>query len=257
MKKIILLLALIINCRAFGQLANGSVAPDFTLTDYYGNTHNLYSYLNSGKTVYLEIFAAHCPGCWSYHQTRTLKSLYNLYGPSGTNEIMVLALEHDEYNDSNAFKGIGDPWVTQGNWLTGTPYPQFNVEGWPDRNVFVDYKVTSYPIVYKICPNKILERVYTSATQQQLYQKAQNCQTMSISEEQVGWELYYNHLSGKVVVNHLEKIEAVTIINLNGQLVKKLNSVPISTIDVSDLAEGVYFFKVKTESDLLIKKLQL
>ena len=30
------------------------MAPDFTLTDYYGTTHHLYSYLNAGKTVYLE-----------------------------------------------------------------------------------------------------------------------------------------------------------------------------------------------------------
>lgn len=76
-------------------MPDGTVAPDFTLTDYYGNTHHLYDYLNDGKTVFVEIFAAHCSSCWSYHETDILKDLYNSYGPAGTDEVMVLALEYD------------------------------------------------------------------------------------------------------------------------------------------------------------------
>jgi len=34
---------------AIAQLTDGTIAPDFTLTDYCGNTHHLYSYLDSGK----------------------------------------------------------------------------------------------------------------------------------------------------------------------------------------------------------------
>ena len=57
MKKLLFFLVFSLQIDAFAQLANGTVAPDFTLTDYYGTTHQLYSYLNSGKTVFLEIFA--------------------------------------------------------------------------------------------------------------------------------------------------------------------------------------------------------
>ena len=51
MKKLVLLFVFMLNINVYAQLPNGSVAPDFTLTDYYGTTHNLYSYLNTGKTV--------------------------------------------------------------------------------------------------------------------------------------------------------------------------------------------------------------
>jgi hypothetical protein len=54
MKKLLFFLVFSLQIDAFAQLANGTVAPDFTLTDYYGTTHQLYSYLNSGKTVFLE-----------------------------------------------------------------------------------------------------------------------------------------------------------------------------------------------------------
>ncbi|MCB0810867.1 MAG: hypothetical protein KDB96_16435, partial [Flavobacteriales bacterium] len=59
-------LLLLAGTNASAQIPDGSMAPDFTLTDYYGTTHHLYSYLNAGKTVYLEIFAVHCPTCWAY-----------------------------------------------------------------------------------------------------------------------------------------------------------------------------------------------
>ena len=72
MKSLISLLALCIGLSLTAQIPNGSVAPDFTLTDYYGTSHNLYSYLNSGKTVFLEVFAANCGSCWGYHQTNRL-----------------------------------------------------------------------------------------------------------------------------------------------------------------------------------------
>lgn len=36
------------------QLANGSIAPDFTLVDLNGTTHTLYDYLDDGYTVFLD-----------------------------------------------------------------------------------------------------------------------------------------------------------------------------------------------------------
>jgi len=41
----------------FGQLPARSTAPDFTITDIAGNTHNLYDILDEGKPVLLELFA--------------------------------------------------------------------------------------------------------------------------------------------------------------------------------------------------------
>ena len=92
--------------------------------------------------------------------------MYNTYGPTGTDEIMVLALEHDQWNTLDEFMGIGDPWVTAGDWITGTPFPLFNVED-PDRGVFTDYNIASYPWVFKICSDKKVEIVSTSLTEAQ------------------------------------------------------------------------------------------
>ena len=254
MKTIVLLLAFIVNLNVFGQLTNGTVAPDFTLTDYYGNSHNLYAYLADGKTVFVEIFAAHCPSCWSYHQTHRLKNMYNLYGPDGTDEIIVLALEHDEYNDSNAFTGNHQPWVTAGDWLTGTPYPIFNVE-FPDRGVFVDYNVHFYPVVYKICPNKIIERVNTSTTVAQLYQKVQACQVLSINEETQTPKIFYDQLSRKVMLENFIDLESVTLYDLQGKNLRTYYTFQNSGIDFDDFQNAVYVFEIKTATETQIEKL--
>ena len=39
------------------QLADGSIAPDFTFTDMNGKVQNLYSYLNAGQSVVVDISA--------------------------------------------------------------------------------------------------------------------------------------------------------------------------------------------------------
>lgn len=256
MKNLILVLTFAFSLNAIGQIDDGSIVPDFTLIDWYGETHNLYSYLNDGKTVFLEIFAAHCPSCWSYHQTERMKNMYNQYGPEGTDEVMVLALEYDQYNTVNAFTGVGEVWNTAGNWLEGTPYPQFNVEG-VDREVFIDYDVTFYPLVYKICPDRIIERMSTSSTEEQLYENVQACEPLSIIEETKDFNVYFDEISRRVIIDYSEELTALKVINIQGQLVKSIDTIPNSMIDVSELDNGVYLFEVKTKSGFFIKKLSL
>ena len=60
MKKILLLILICFTFLANAQtglLAGTGYAPNFTVTDINGNTHNLYNYLDSGKVVVLELMS--------------------------------------------------------------------------------------------------------------------------------------------------------------------------------------------------------
>ena len=252
--KHLLFLAMFLPSLAFAQLPNGSTAPDFTLTDYYGTTHNLYAYLDADKTVFVEIFAAHCPSCWAYHQTHRLKNIYEQYGPSGTDELMVLALEYDQWNGPNEFMGIGPAWVTAGDWLTGTPYPIFDVED-PDRGVFTDYNVTFYPAIYKICPDRIVERVFTSETEAQLYQKVQDCQAAVSIEEVVDLgNIRIDQGARTLVIGHYQKVQGVDVFDPQGRAMKHVGALTRSTIDLAELRSGVYLFQLHTERGPVVKR---
>ena len=150
MKKIFLLCTFVFALASVSvaQLPNGSVAPDFTLTDINGNTHNLYTYLNQGKTVYIDIFAAWCGPCWSYHQSHALEDLWNLYGPGGTNEAVVIAVEASTSTNLACLYGpAGCNSSTQGNWTAGVTYPIVHSD-----NLNGTYNYGTYPTIYMVCP---------------------------------------------------------------------------------------------------------
>jgi hypothetical protein len=156
MKKIIFSLSLLLAGSAYNnvsaQLPDGSVCPDFTATDINGVSHNLYSYLNAGKTVIIDVSATWCGPCWSYHNTHALADLYNTYGQGGSNEVVVLFIEGDGSTTDADLHGTGTD--TQGDWVTDTPYPIID-----NANVGDILQTAFFPTIYRICPNKIVTEV--------------------------------------------------------------------------------------------------
>ena len=137
---------------SFGQLPNGSIAPDFTLTDIEGKEHHLYSYLDAGKTVFLDFSATWCDPCWIYQNSNHLDKLYNLYGPDGTDEVRVLFIEGDPWTTFEDLAGSGPN--TLGDWISNTDYPIID-----DYSISNLYQIDYWPTIYKICPNKRIEEM--------------------------------------------------------------------------------------------------
>jgi thiol-disulfide isomerase/thioredoxin len=65
MKKALLLMvvAVMSSTMSFAQLPAGSFGQDFTITDQFGVSHNLYNYLDQGYTVYVDVSATWCGPC--------------------------------------------------------------------------------------------------------------------------------------------------------------------------------------------------
>ena len=151
MKHIYMLFAVLtISSTALSQLSNGSIAPDFTATDITGVEYNLYDLLDEGNTVILDFYATWCGPCWSYKQTHIFADLWNSFGPEGSGDLYIFALESDDTTTEADLNGTGP--ATTGDWVTGTPYLMFDNMS----NVFDAYQNSYYPTIYTVCPDGVL-----------------------------------------------------------------------------------------------------
>jgi hypothetical protein len=160
MKKIyisIVCMVLAFNLNLRAQLPDGSIGPDFVGTDINGVEHHLYDYLDSGKVVIIDFFTTWCEPCWEYHNSGILDEMWELYGPDGTNEVMIFQIEVDNDCGMNELLGNGN---SQGNWIEGVPFPTIddlpNPENPPYGTIIGDlYETTYIPTIYIICPSRI------------------------------------------------------------------------------------------------------
>lgn len=121
--------------------------PDWKGTDLNGQSHQLYDYLNQGKVVFMDVFSTWCGPCLSYKQSGIFKDVYNIYGPNGTNEARVFAIETDPKTGIPQL--YGTPPQSAGNFVEGTPYPTMDKPRLQEA-----YYADGYPSLYCVCPDR-------------------------------------------------------------------------------------------------------
>jgi len=253
---------------SYCQLVDGSTAPDFSFTDINGNTQNLYSYLNAGKYVALDISATWCHPCWLYHQTRTFDSLYNLHDIPGDRTWKVLFIEGDGNTTLADLQGTGTN--TQGDWVTSSLFPIMNPSGVTLNDFISNYNNTAFPTLYLICPNK------------KVYQDTINKFPRGTVST---WEYVASNLCGPVGIDDLKDTNPLTIFpnpakdyttlyfslnnsselnlsiaNILGQIVERKNFGILQAgdqslrYDLSNLKAGIYFLTVSDGNSRLVRK---
>lgn len=162
------------------QLADGSIAQDFTVTAYQpwlsaagmnnDGTYKLYDYLDAGYTVILDVSATWCGPCWNHHLTGALDELYINHGPAGqlgvsattTDNVMVIWLDGDgQTADATMLDGNGaiGNWIEPNATLGQIPFPMANPVTATANQINNDYNIAYFPTIYKICPNRVVSEV--------------------------------------------------------------------------------------------------
>lgn len=248
MKFICSILTVISLCfNGFAQLQDGSIAPNFQVTDIDGNSHNLYDYLDEGKTVYLDFFAAHCPPCWNYKQSGAMNDLYAQYGPNGTidNDVIIIAIELDPNNGHNELSGASG-W-TQGNWIEAMDYPIINIEGIERQNMMDAYSVNFYPLIYGICDDRTITRLGTVPTEQ-LVDFKDNCPQTTAGVPETTQEVQALFYSESKTLVFPESVISYSIVDFSGQVIilAELNEGSEKSVQITEVPQGPFIVRMQT-----------
>lgn len=231
-----------------------TTASDFTVTDTDGNTHNLFTILNSGKYVCIDFFFTTCPPCQG--TSPFFKETYTNFG-CNTQEIFFISID---IGDDNAEVEAYETTYLGGN----SGYPAVSgTEGGGDA-VNTTYAPGGYPTYILIAPNKqIIQQdmwpindagsFTTYFNNNSLTPKS--CLPAGIAKQTIGEKLsvYPNPAVNTVTVETSDdRLSNVKIYDVLGNVIinKSLNLEKRLEIDVALLEKGVYFAEITTENNI-------
>lgn len=213
---------------AQAQLPDGTIAPNFTATAINGQSYTLYTLLDQGKTVYLDFFATWCGPCWGYHNSGALKDIWLDYGPPGTGEAFVFAIEGDAATNTACLYGpSGCVGGTQGNWVAGTPYPIIE-----SATIANQYSISYYPTIYMVCPAD--RKVYEVGQQPASglwNERSQKCPPLAVitTVNSVKNVKCFGSSTGSIDISATGGSGPYTYIWSNGATTQDLNNIPAGT----------------------------
>ncbi len=116
------------------------LAPEFTLTDQYGNTHSLADY--RGKIVFLNFWATWCPPC--REELPYIEELHQEYSSQDDPDVVFLGVTFPGLDNEQDVEG-----VTEFLSENGYTYPTLMDEG---ATLMQPYYITAYPTTFIIDP---------------------------------------------------------------------------------------------------------
>ena len=142
-------------------------APDFTLTDQYGQEHTLSDY--QGKTVFLNFWATWCGPC--QREMPDIQALYEAYGENG-GDLVVLGVanpktEENPYAQDGTIDEV-EAFLTDGGYTfpvvmdtTGAVFAQYAVSAFPTT-----FMITAEGNVYGYVPGAMTMDIMESVVRQ-------------------------------------------------------------------------------------------
>jgi len=252
MKKLFLSIAtLVVSIQGFAQI--GATAPNFNVTDINGNTIRLYEdILDLGLIAVVDVSATWCGPCWSLHQSNALKQLHEQYGPNGSNQLRVIFYEGDANTGMNALQGTGGN--TQGDWITGTPFPIVNEspltlnlniwapEGFPTVNIVNPSDKKIVADTWNLLSLSGQVNAISSATGINLI--TVGLSDITSSSNAIAYPNPSNTIMNVNLVEFNNAQVTIEIYNLQGALVmSQIANNNIEVLDISNLANGNYMLR--------------
>lgn len=269
MKSILSLLIFILLIFSFletkAQLADGTVAPNFTFTDINGKRQELYAYLDSGKSVVLEISTTWCVPCWNYHKSGQMENFFKTQGPDGKDTAFVLFVEADATTTDDDIHGTGTN--TQGDWFKNTPYPICNPPKAQIDPFNSKYKVVNFPNIYMICADtKKTKLLNQSPLLSQLNAALAACSDASgVNNDNLDSRVsvFPSPTSGSFTVE-ISKLNGdivnVKVYNTIGDMIAKSSDNKGSQqikFNLSNQPGGIYFVEIQDNNHKIVKKIIL